>query len=345
MNANERHYSIDDFYTVRKIDAHVHLNTVNPYFLQQAQQDDFALISINVTIPWFAGIEEQQKIIVKQKESFPGHVFHLTTFQTEGVTDRGWLDRQLSYLEESFKKGALGIKVWKDIGMVIKDDNGKFIMLDDPIFDPIFNFLEENNIPVLGHIGEPKNCWLPLEEMTVNNDRDYFKGHPEYHMYLHPECPSYERLIQSVEMLLEKHPRLHYVGAHFASLEWSFDELSQRLDRFPNMAVDIAERMGQMQHQSIENWQKVYDFFVKYQDRILYGTDLIAENSDSAEQIKRKVHELWIRDWKYFNTNDVLESPFVNDKFKGLQLPKEVIDKFYCHNAKKWYSIPEVRLR
>jgi len=120
-------------------------------------------------------------------------------------------------------------------------------------------------------------------------------------------------------------------------LEWDVDEIAKRLDKFPNMAVEPAERMGHVQYQSIENWQKVHDFFIKYQDRIMYGTDLGAEESDNADSVKKKAHDLWMRDWKYFTTGDSLQSPFVNKKFKGLQLPKTVVDKIYYKNAEKWY--------
>jgi predicted TIM-barrel fold metal-dependent hydrolase len=127
------------------------------------------------------------------------------------------------------------------------------------------------------------------------------------------------------------------VGAHFASIEWSFDELAKRFERFPNMSVDIAERIGQIQYQTIEGWSKVRDFFIKYQDRIIYGMDLIANDKDNGGDVRKKVHDLWITNWRYFNTDDILESPFVNVPVKGLHLPKNVIDKFYYQNARRRY--------
>jgi hypothetical protein len=69
----------------------------------------------------------------------------------------------------------------------------------------------------------------------------------------------------------------------------------------------------------------------------MYGTDLSQVSSDNADSVKKKAHDLWVRDWKYFTTGDSLQSPFVNQKFKGLELPKTVIDKIYYKNAEKWY--------
>ena len=71
---------------------------------------------------------------------------------------------------------------------------------------------------LLGHQGEPKNCWLPLDQMTVNSDREYFKAHPQYHMYLQPDMPSYERQMAVRDAMLARHPGLKFVGVHMASI-------------------------------------------------------------------------------------------------------------------------------
>lgn len=330
-------YSVSDFVSISKIDAHVHVNTNDPSFVKQAEQDNFILLSINTEVPEYVSIQEQQDYILHHQKQFSGRLYHLTTFETIARNDSDWHKSVLKYLQSSISKGAVGIKVWKNIGMALKDGAGKFIQIDDPMFDPIFDFLVEHGIPVCGHIGEPKNCWLSLDEMTVNNDKEYYRNHPEFHMYFHPEFPSYEELVESRDRLLEKHPKLKFIGAHLGSLEWSVNELAKRLDRFPGMAVDLSSRMCHLQHQSIEGWQKVYDFFIKYQDRILYGTDTQTEKSDDQEKLAEEVHELWVEDWQYLTTDDEMEVSKVNGKFKGLKLPKSVVDKIYYHNAIAWY--------
>ncbi|MEO6730180.1 MAG: amidohydrolase family protein [Ferruginibacter sp.] len=336
-SSSEKYYSLSDFPIVKKIDAHVHIQTERPDIVEQAQEDNFTLISINTEVPDYPPISQQQDYILKQRKKFPNDIYYLTTFEIESRNEVGWIDRQMNYLKNSFNKGAIGIKVWKNIGMTIRDKDSNFIMIDNPMFDPIFNYLEENNIPVCGHIGEPKNCWLPIEKMTTNNDKRYFTRYPEYHMYLHPEYPSYEKLIQSRDHLLEKHPKLKFVGAHLGSLEWSVDEIAKRLDKFPNMSVDITERLGQLQYQSMQNWQKVHDFFMRYQNRILYGTDIDPQELQTPAQVKEMVHDIWVWHWKYFTSDSTLEHPFVAGKFKGLKLPTTVVDKIYHENAVKWY--------
>ena len=331
------YYTLEDFSKVKKIDVHAHALTAGTELVEQAAADNFILVSVNSEVPGYPAIDSQQHFILHQRRSFPKDIFYLTTFHTTNINEPGWADGELVYLKNSFDSGALGIKVWKNIGMTLKDKDSAFIMIDNPVFDPIFNYLEENNIPVIGHIGEPKNCWLPLDEMTTNNDRDYFTNHPEYHMFLHPEYPSYEEIIQSRDRLLEKHPRLRFQGAHLGSMEWDVDEIAKRLDQFPNMSIEPAERLGQLQYQSIQNWQKVHDFFIKYQDRIMYGTDLEENGTHGPGALKKRAHEVWMNDWRYFTTADSLQSPYVNQKFKGLHLPKVVIDKIFYSNAQKWY--------
>jgi hypothetical protein len=193
----------------------------------------------------------------------------------------------------------------------------------------------------VGHLGEPKNCWLPLDSMTTQNDRRYFEEHPEYHMYLQPEMPLHEALMDARDRMLEKNPDLRFVGAHLASLEYSVDELAKRLDRFPNMAVDLAARMGQLFYQTAQDHEKVREFFIKYQDRILYGTDLVDNGKGSREDLYRNMEENWRRDWEFFVSDHDMNSSLIQDSFRGLKLPNEVVDKIYYHNAVKWFGMEE----
>jgi predicted TIM-barrel fold metal-dependent hydrolase len=338
---SNRFYDAGDFYSVRKIDAHAHLRTYDDYFVEQAKINDFRLLCIIVDDKSTKKhIEEQFDYFMHQKKKYPADIEFITSFSMENFNDEAWLGETIEWIDYTVRKGAIAVKVWKNIGMVEKDKDGSFIMIDDPRFDPLFQMLAERGIPVAGHIGEPKNCWLPLDEMSTRNDRDYFEKNPEYHMYNFPEFPSYEEQIGSLERMLEKNPGLKYIGLHLASLEWDIDELASRLDRFPNMAVDLAERMGQIFLQTSRNRDKVRDFFIKYQDRILYGTDIIAsdENPDKSALLD-KWKDIWSVDWLFFVSDERLTSTFIDDEFTGLHLPKDVVDKIYYRNAVKWYSV------
>ncbi len=197
------YYTVEDYRKVEKIDVHV--NTFEKVLLEKAVEDNFLFVSIN-TDAYEEPIEKQQEFALVQQENFPGRFFYLTTFRIKGFEEPGWEDSVLAYLKQSFVNGAVGVKVWKNIGMDEKTRDGRFILLDDLVFDNIFSFLEDQGIPLTGHIGEPKNCWLPLDEMTVIGDRNYYSKNPEYHMYLHPDYHSYEVHVQARDNILEKYP-------------------------------------------------------------------------------------------------------------------------------------------
>ncbi len=140
------YYSIDDFKKVEKIDAHVHVNTIHGAILEQATEDHVILISINVDA-YDDPIEKQQEYAVLQHDHFPDRFYYLTTFRVRGFEEPGWEGKVLAYLKQSFARGAVGTKVWKNIGMDEKTRAGRYLMIDDTVFDNIFSFLEENRNP------------------------------------------------------------------------------------------------------------------------------------------------------------------------------------------------------
>ena len=96
-----------------------------------------------------------------------------------------WIESVEENILHSMQQGAIGVKFWKNIGMAVRKPDGSFLMIDDDIFTPLFEFLVDRKIPVLAHLGEPLNCWLPLEKMTSVRNRTYFSLHPEFHVVLY----------------------------------------------------------------------------------------------------------------------------------------------------------------
>ena len=338
---SDEYYTVDDFGDVRKVDTHTHPNTENTAMAEQAKEDNFIILAVNVDAPHYPSLAEQQRLALMQKEAVPGHVEFLNTISMEGWGHGGWAEKEIARLRDSFEKGSLGIKLWKNIGMVYKDSADNFIMVDDPRFDPLIEFINDQDKTVMAHLGEPRNCWLPLDSMTVNNDRNYYRNNPQYHMYLHPENPSYEELIAARDRFLERNPAMRFVGAHLGSLEWSVDELAKRLDRFPNMAVDMAARISHLQYQSGIDREKVRNFIIRYKDRLTYATDAAMSVDSDPEMTRKNLHDRWIADWKYFVSDEMLSAPQVNGEFQGLRLPRDVVDHIYYKNAVKWFKIPQ----
>ena len=334
-------YSMADFTAVRKFDSHTHVNAVDTTgLLAQAQRDGFEILSINVDYPAFNPMEQQYRTTLALRQRQPQRLEFAATFSMEGWGSPGWSARVAGHLEDAVAHGARAVKVWKNIGMSFRDSNGKLVMLDDPGFDPVWRKIEELGVPVIGHLGEPRNCWLPLDEMTTENDRGYFREHPEYYMYLHPQMPSYEEQIAARNRFLDRAPRqLRFVGAHLASLEWSVDELARFLDKYPRAVVDLAARMTNVQAQSSEHHAAVREFFIRYQDRILYATDLTQSADGAPAEIAQEAARVWRADWKYLATGETQHVEDLRREVRGLSLPRAVIDKIYYANAQAAFSL------
>jgi predicted TIM-barrel fold metal-dependent hydrolase len=329
---------MDDFPVVEKTDAHFHIYTDENVSVTQAEEDNFNLLSIITNTGNCEIVVDAHQWLTALHKNSPEIVEYTTTFCLDGWDEPGWVENSISWIDQCIADGAIAVKIWKNVGMEFRDKDSVLIMIDDPKFDPILDHLAKKGIPLVGHFGEPKNCWLPLDEMTTNNDKGYFAQHPQYHMYKHPEFPSYEEQMAARDRMLEKHPDLTFIGCHLASLEWSVDELAGFFDRFPNASADMSARMGQLFYQTRDNREKVRSFFIKYQDRLLYGTDIIDSGRDAAP-FQKKLHETWMKDWEYMVTDNTMTSNLIEGGFQGLKLPKEAIDKIYFENARRWYKL------
>lgn len=338
--APDKYYEMGDYKTVEKIDTHVHINTAHNTLPEQAEADNFRLLTVNVGSPSYPGIEIQQDIALELKSDWNQRISYLTTIPMENWDElEVWLNNTLAYLEKSFEKGAIGVKVWKNIGMEFKNAAGEFVMIDDPQFDPIFGYLTEIGKPLLGHIGEPYSCWQPLDEMGVNFIREYYSNHPQYHMYLHPENPSYDDIIKSRNNILDKHPNLIFIGAHLGSMEWSIEMIRDHLDRYPSMVYDLAHRVTLLQYLTQQDRQAVRQLFIDYPDRFLYSTDIQHHVHSAPEDIQELAERTWRQDWEYFTTDNILMDEEVNEKtFRGLKLPKSVVDHLYRLNAERVFA-------
>jgi Amidohydrolase len=331
-------YSMVDFASVRKFDSHVHINVTDTAFVDQARADNFELLSINVDYPDFPKLADQRSAALAQLQLDPERVHWATTFSMQGFGSPGWADQVGASIAADAQRGAKAVKIWKNVGMSERE-NGKLIMLDDPRISPIADRVQQAGLALIGHQGEPHNCWLPLEEMTTDNDREYFANHPQYHMYLHPEMPSYEDQIGARDRFVAAHPGLRFVGAHLGSLEYDVDRIAAFLDRFPNANVDMAARMSQVQYQSVRDYERVRSFFIKYQDRLLYGTDLTLNPGEDLQEFKRSAHQAWMSDWRYLATGETQRVDVIKADAKGLALPRAVIDRIYYKNARRVFAL------
>ena len=330
--AQERYYSMADFAHVQKVDAHMHIYGPASLLVAQAARDRFHILTINVDDSDHGSVPRQLHDAASLRRRYPGRVAFAGTFTAAGFNEPGWSRKALQEIDTAMAQGAVGIKIWKNFGMVVRDTSGRYVMPDDPRLEPIYSMLQREHIVLLGHMAEPLNCWLPLSKMTVKGDAEYYRQHPEYYMYLHPDRPGHDQILAARDRMLAAHPRLRFDAVHLASLEWDVDRIAAFLDRFPQADVDMAARISHLEYQAQTHPDKVRQFLIRYQDRILYGTDDAYGPSDDPEAVAQIAAD-WRRDWRFLVTDDRMSSPDLDRPFRGMHLPRSVVDKIYRKNA------------
>jgi uncharacterized protein len=278
------------------------------------------------------------------------------------LREPGFFDDLVRELERAAKMGIHGVKIWKDLGMWIEDGPGKRLRIDDPRLDRFWARCGELGLPVFIHTADPKEYWYPL----TYNSLHYDSRTEDDQMYRVPGMPSWEDLIAQRDHVIEKHPKTTFIGAHFGSMTFDLRGLTERLDRYPNFHVESSARLrilGRL------NPKAVRDFFIKYQDRILFGTDglmliggykpgrdkrnVLVYPLDDEDRVsvdgkdagvvrrwKDRQVVMYSRSFEYFETDrpDLVEPGGFGAgwmRLAGAKLPPEVLGKFYHGNAER----------
>ncbi len=322
---------------LKKIDIHTHDNYERDFLIPLLDEWRMQVAIVNVARSGDSWREEWEATVAHATKH-PDHLFMVSAFDGEGIDQPGYADGVIEQLGQDIERGAVMVKVWKTFGLTTKDAAGNFIQIDDERLQPIWDFLTSKGVPVLAHIGEPRAAWLPLDEESPHYT--YYRDNPEFHAYQHPEIPRWETIIAARDHWIERNPDLIIIGAHLGSMAYDVDEVGKRLDRFPNFYVDTAARFGDMTRQPSD---KVRDFFILYQDRILYGTDMgievppskVTAEDQAAE--RASMEKMLSLHWQYLSGSDSLyfDSPMISSPVntRGLGLPIEVLQKVYYGNA------------
>jgi predicted TIM-barrel fold metal-dependent hydrolase len=240
-------------------------------------------------------------------------------------------------LQTAAAMGMRGVKIWKNLGMHHRDASGGLLKIDDPRLDPFWAKCGELGLPILIHTADPREYWRPN---TFDNFHYNIGDTAKYHG--RPGMPDWEELIRQRNHILRKHPHTTFIGAHMASLTNSFDDLAALLDQNPNLVVECAARLRFFY---LYQPAAIRDFFIKYQDRVLFGTDgwLIDDErhlkTDAALQAwKERQTRFYGQYLEYFETDHHVAVPggFQSGlRLKGIRLPPEVLEKFYHRNAER----------
>ncbi|GEO06480.1 hypothetical protein AAE02nite_41440 [Adhaeribacter aerolatus] len=227
-------------------------------------------------------------------------------------------------LEDAVKLGARGMKIFKTLGLTIKDKSGRLVPVDDPRIDPIWAKCGELGIPVVMHVSDPKAFFTPVDK---HNERyDELAGHPNW--AYGKEYPAKEEILAQRNRVLARHPKTIFIGAHVGNLPEELSRVSEWLDTYPNFYVEISARISELGRQPYT----ARKFMIKNQDRILFGTDT-APNAEAY-----RVY------YRFLETDDEYIDPAAGHHLQGrwmiygLSLPDEVLEKIYNKNAQKLLS-------
>jgi predicted TIM-barrel fold metal-dependent hydrolase len=322
---------LQNFRALAPIDTHAHVFSADPAIISMLQKLNLHILDILVVSDMGVGhgdLATQRREAWAVAHAAGGNVALCTTFDPYSFSRPGYAQTTVRGLNEDFANGAIAVKLWKNVGMEIKDASGKYLMPDDPGFEPILQDIAAKNKTLVAHVADPDSGWQPPN--PASPDYEYYRDNPKAYMYGKSGVPDKAEILRARDHLLERNPKLRVVGAHLGSMESNLTNLGQHLDRYPNFAVDIAARMPYFEMRPRE---EMIAFIRKYQDRLIYGTDI--EFSGKADESVVKLEDTYANDWRYFATSDIIM--YKNKPVQGLNLPATVLRKIYHDNAVKWF--------
>jgi len=312
------------------IDTHTHIHRIVPELFAALEKDQWRCLSICVSRAigdQASDLDEQIRGSAEVHRATKGRIAWATAFDARGFEDRDFAPRTIAAIQKAFDEGAIGVKIWKNIGMGIRGKSG-YLLPDNAALSPVFDAIQKADKTLIAHIAEPDGAWMPIDKN--NPEFGYYSQHPEWNMHNRPEMPRKDAILEARDRMLARHPKLRVVGCHLGSDEEHWDRLAKRLDTYPNFAVDMAARVRYFVRGDHEHARR---FLTKYQDRVLYGTDFVLGSEDAAAAVHdiERPHN-WDR--QFFATKDTLT--FRNSQTQGLGLPDSVVRKIFRENALRW---------
>jgi predicted TIM-barrel fold metal-dependent hydrolase len=317
---------------LQPIDVHVHIFKSDPSFQKFFEATRLTLVNILVmddTLPYRKELQPQITDALNLAHSSNGHIFLCTTFDPYKFNDASFPSEAIKQIDENFDQGAVAVKIWKNIGMEIKDRNGKFIMPDDPKFTPIYQEIAKRGKTLMSHVAEPDVAWGPADPSDPS--WSYYQEHPQWYVAGRTGFPAKKTILEARDHMLASNPKLRMVGVHLGGMEKDLDGIGSRFDQYPNFSIDTGARM---EYLMLTPPEKVRAFLIKYQDRVLYGTDLDVEATANAEESLKGWRKTYARDWGFLATDETFD---LNGRtVHGLKLPETVLHKIYRTNALHW---------
>ncbi len=310
------------------IDVHNHLGggkaTLTPERVQRylSQMDAAGVRTVvNLDGGWERPSQRNAREAARAGRS-PGRFLTYALIDFSGIDDPGWSDREAARLNESFDAGAKGLKFHKTFGLSVRYKDGRYMPVDDPKLDPIWEVCARHKRPVEIHTGDPGAFFTPLDRF---NERWHeLNDHPQW-LFHGSDFPARADLHAQRIKVIARHPNTTFICAHMANDGEDLAEVGRWLDQYPNMYVDIDARISELGRQPYSARR----FFLKYQDRIMFGTDTSPN---------RQAYQIYYR---FLETDDEYFDPASGHHpqgfwmIYGVFLPKDVLEKLYYKNAER----------
>lgn len=267
---------------------------------------------------------------------FDAHLEHFKAAAPErfcvfgGVAWSAWAEHGSQFgdwaagrLRAQAARGAQGLKIWKGLGLKVRDPQGSLVRVDDERLDPIWETAGEIGLPVTIHVGDPPAFFCPLDG---RNERwEELQMHPDWR-FPSPPYPAFHSIMEGLQNLVARHPRTTFIGAHVGCYAENLAWVSAMLARYPNYFVDISARISELGRQPYS----ARSFFLTFADRILFGLDL----SPDLDAYRRFFRFLETDD-EYFNYAGDETPDQGRWAIYGLHLPPDVLERVYFRNAEK----------
>lgn len=289
------------------------------------------------------GIEKVVNITMKVGDEAVAQIERYRAADPERFATIGWMDwsdwaecsadefieRSLRRLDRLAAVGTVGFKIWKDLGLTVRDARGTLLRVDDERLAPIFERCGELGLPVMVHIGDPEAFFLPIDR---HNERfEELAAHPYWSFY----GAEYGKhaLLEQRDRVFARHPGTTFVAAHVAENGEDLARVTRMLDTHPNVMIDISARASELGRQPYAARR----LFLRFADRIVFGADLVPD-----EQMYRLYYRFLETEDEYFEypTHASRQGRW---NIYGMYLPDEVLHKVYRENALKLLAMPHGR--
>ncbi len=278
--------------------------------------------------------------VSKYDKAHPDRFFTFTEPSYPRFNEGNYPKLQADAIAQAQKNGARGLKILKTLGLYLRENitSGPLVKIDDTRFDPMWDACGQLNLPVAIHVSDPIAFFTPPDRFTARYEA--LNNHPDW-SFSGRDFPSNAELLEARNRVIARHPKTQFLVLHVGNFAEDLTNVGENLDRFPNMTVDIAARIGELGRQP----RTARRFFDKYQDRILFGTDATPHGDAFPQQVfNDQLYEIYYRfletDDEYFDYAPAKIPPQGRWKIYGIELPDSILKKVYYDNAARLLHLP-----